>query len=75
MECIDGPDGCQGLVMKYYALSGSGERYPRCDQHYSEYVMRVQPLMDEIRARYPDTDVAPDWFDPTYAGEHWDEDY
>ena len=23
----------------------------------------------------PMSDVAPSWFDPTYAGERWDEDY
>lgn len=28
--------------------------------------------LDEIDRRYPDSDVAPSWFDPTYAGESWD---
>ena len=23
---------------------------------------------------YPDSDIAPAWFDPTYAGERWEED-
>jgi hypothetical protein len=74
MNCIDGPEGCQGEVYNYLALSGSGERYPRCDKHYGEYVIRVQPKIDAVRERYPDTDTAPDWFDPTYAGESWNED-
>ncbi|ALF01567.1 hypothetical protein AVU96_gp068 [Mycobacterium phage Snenia] len=38
------------------------------------YVERVQPRMDAIRERYPDTDIPPAWFDPTYAGERWNED-
>jgi len=25
--------------------------------------------------RYADSDVAPSWFDPSYAGERWNEDY
>lgn len=28
--------------------------------------------LDEIDQRYPDSDVAPSWFDPTYVGESWD---
>lgn len=27
------------------------------------------------RAREYMSDVPPDWFDPTYAGERWDDDY
>lgn len=66
---------CEGDVGYYMALSGSGESYPRCEKGYEEYVARVQPQMDEIRSRYPDSSFAPSWFDPTYAGERWDEDY
>ena len=72
--CLDGPEGCAGQTSYYPALSGSGMAYPRCEAHYEAYYERVQPRMDEIRQRYPDTDVPPDWFDPTYAGERWDED-
>ena len=72
--CLDGPDGCTGATFPRPALSGSGVYYPRCDGHYGAYVERVQPRMDEIRRRYPDTDTPPDWFDPTYAGERWDDD-
>ncbi|AGT12718.1 hypothetical protein PBI_WHIRLWIND_122 [Mycobacterium phage Whirlwind] len=75
MDCLDSHTGaCQGDVSEYYALSGSGLTYPRCEHHYAEYVERVQPRMDEIRERYPDTDQPPAWFDPTYAGERWNED-
>ena len=43
----------------------------RCDSHESEH----QDVLDGISRRYPDSDVAPSWFDPTYAGESWNDDY
>jgi hypothetical protein len=80
MDCIDsyikefGP--CDGsAVVEYPALSGSGECYARCERHYQMYVERVQPRIDEVRERYPDSPIPPLWFDPTYAGECWEEDY
>lgn len=75
-ECLehDDPADCEGPVLYRPALSGSGESYPRCDKGYDEYVTRVQPRMDAIRERYPDTPTPPDWFDPTYAGESWNEE-
>ena len=76
-ECLEHNDAteCQGPVSEYYALSGSGLTYPRCERGYDEYVARVRPQIDETRERYPDTPNAPDWFDPSYAGEQWDSDY
>jgi len=76
-DCIEHtiPADCEGEVMFYQALSGSGESYPRCEKGYAEYVERVQPQMDSIRERYPDSSTPPSWFDPTYAGERWDDDY
>ncbi|MBU8820957.1 hypothetical protein KL864_34420 [Mycolicibacterium goodii] len=71
-ECLDGPVGCRGEVSEYLALSGSGERYPRCEGHYAAYVERLQPQIDAINRRYPV--MAPADFDPYYAGESWDED-
>jgi hypothetical protein len=41
----------------------------RCDHHYA----RQQERLDAIERRYPVH--APSWFDPSYAGESWDEDY
>jgi hypothetical protein len=75
LECLDDQESeCKGEVQEYLALSGSGLAYPRCEKHYGEYVERVQPQMDDINRRYPDTDTPPSWFDPTYAGERWNED-
>jgi hypothetical protein len=28
----------------------------------------------DTRARYPDSDCPPDWFDESYAGERWNDD-
>lgn len=76
-ECIEhNIDGeCEGEVSYYQTLSGSGAVYPRCEKGYAEYVERVQPQIDAVNERYPDSPNAPDWFDPTYAGESWDDDY
>lgn len=74
--CLDEFDSpCQGEVEFWLALSGSGESYPRCEGHYQTYVERVQPKIDEVRERYPDSSFAPSWFDSSYAGERWDDDY
>ena len=48
-------------------------RFPRCENHYVEYAARVDPKHAETRRRYPVS--APADFDPSYAGERWDEDY
>ena len=71
-ECLEGPAGCAGPVDMYAALSGSGERYPRCEVHFDSYVARVQPKLDAIAERYPAQ--APSWFDPAFAGERWSDD-
>lgn len=71
-DCIDAAHSpCAGQHFPRLALSGSGERYVRCDAHYDAYVARTQPILDDIRRRYPV--FAPDDFDPTFCGEVWDE--
>lgn len=63
---------CHGEIHERLSLSGSGMTFPRCDKHYELYVERLRPTMEEIRLRYPAQ--APDDFDPTYAGETWEEE-
>ena len=77
MDCFehDNTADCAGEVFERMALSGSGMAYPRCDKGYDEYVERTQPALDRVRERYPDSPFAPSWFDPTFAGERWDDDY
>lgn len=68
LECLNGPDGCKGPVE--YRWPGYGERYwPRCEHHGEERLARE----DEARERYPV--LPPSDFDPSFAGERWDEDY
>ena len=65
-DCVDGPEGCEGETFPRQTLSGSGDSYSRCGRHYSAYVERVLPKMEEINRRYPA--MAPADFDPFFAG-------
>ena len=74
LECLDRHDSdpCSGPAELRYPLSGTGKSFPRCDHHWDK---RLQ-LQEQINERYaPDSDVPPAGFDPTYAGERWEEDY
>jgi hypothetical protein len=53
------------------ALSATGRSFPRCAKHWDE---RLEEHERHV-ADYPDSPVAPAWFDPAAAGERWDEDY
>lgn len=59
-------------LFEYAALSGSGLRYPRCEQHQEFYVERLALRIEEINRRYPV--MAPPDFDPLTAGESWDDE-
>jgi hypothetical protein len=76
-DCIehDDPRDCVGEVSYYEALSGSGISYHRCEAGYEDYLNRLLPQLKDISERYPDSPTPPEWFDPSYAGESWDEDY
>jgi hypothetical protein len=72
MECLDENTllgACKGPIEYRESLSGTGISYPRCDFHWD---MRLD-LQDQINDRYPYHQPAD--FDPTYAGERWDDDY
>jgi hypothetical protein len=47
-------------------------RFPRCENHYGIYAEVMDAKHAETRRRYPRQ--APPDFDPTYAGERWDEE-
>lgn len=68
LECLDGPNDCEGAVEYRMALSGTGRSFPRCDKHWSDRL----DVQEGINRRYPVT--APSDFDPYYAGESWDEE-
>lgn len=68
--CLNyGPD-CDGEVEFRMPLSGTGRSFPRCEKHWADR-LEVQRGIDE---RYPDSPFPPADFDPTYAGEVWDEE-
>lgn len=76
LECVEAPvpgdweeaTGCRGEVDYRPAPSGSGSVFARCAGHQQEVADRIA----RVNRDYPDTDTAPDWFDPAYAGEAWD---
>lgn len=68
-DCLDGPEGCKGAVEYRESLTGTGTAIKRCDEHWSKRL----DLEQELRERYPVH--PPSDFDPSYAGESWDEDY
>lgn len=68
--CIEHDESCSGAVEYRMSLSPSGVNHPRCDRHWE---LRLDWQEQHI-ATYPDGDVPPAWFDPSYAGERWNED-
>ena len=69
-ECLDDHLGsCTGRIEYRYPLSPSGHSRPRCDHHWD---MRLE-AQAKIDRRYPPHPPAD--FDPSYAGENWDEEY
>lgn len=72
LKCLDRrDDNCTGTVQLRESLSGTGTRIPRCDGHWAKRLEK----QEAHRKVYPDSPTPPDWFDPTVAGETWDEDY
>jgi len=60
---------CDGEMIHYRSTLGTP--MVRCAVHYEEH-METQ---DRINRDYPDSPMAPSWFDPADAGERWDDDY
>jgi len=69
LRCLqDGPD-CEGKVE--YHLNPDREdfkAFPRCEHHQRIRLAEAKRTL-ELRS-----DAPPSWFDPSYAGERWDED-
>lgn len=72
-DCLDyrGDGTCSGAVEYRMALSASGRSFPRCDGHWDARLDE----QERINRDYPDSPLAPAWFDPADAGERWDDDY
>lgn len=69
--CLNYPsENCDGTTATRYSRSGLTQSV-KCDGCQQA----LDDILDGINRRYPDSPFAPSWFDPTYAGEHWDSDY
>ena len=69
LHCLEESDDCRGDVEYRDGLSATGRSFVRCDHHWD---VRLD-IQEGIDRRYPAQQ--PSDFDPSYAGEHWDEDY
>jgi hypothetical protein len=72
-ECLDhyNPDHtCTGPVTGQPSHAGTGAMIYRCEAGHEVADERAR----KVRERYPDSPTPPGWFDPTYAGERWDEE-
>jgi hypothetical protein len=69
LTCLDGPANCAGPV-EYVTTPDrrDGRAFPRCEFHFERRLDQAERNLELT------SDVAPSWFDPSYAGERWDED-
>lgn len=66
VTCLDESEQCRGPI-RYHAVGASLRAWPRCDFHAERRWESYENSME----RYADSDVAPEWFDASYAGEEW----
>jgi hypothetical protein len=69
LTCLQHNADCRGAVEYRMPLSGTGRAFARCDFHWEKR------LDAQERNREYASDVPPAWFDESYAGERWNEDY
>lgn len=71
LRCLDqARGGCSGPVEWRDPLTATGRSFARCEKHWDARLDEQERILE----RYPDSPVAPSWFDPAYAGERWDDD-
>lgn len=68
LRCLERGDDCAGPV-EYRMLPDNPRSFPRCEVHFEQRLERSQRNL-ELMSPTP----AP-WFDESYAGERWNEDY
>jgi hypothetical protein len=69
LKCLEHGESCSGTVEYRYPLSSTGKNFARCDLHWAIAVKRWEENQRKYGGSCPPSD-----FDPTYAGERWDED-
>lgn len=69
-RCLqEGPD-CRGKV-EYHLNPDRDDfkTFPRCEYHQQLRLDQAERNLELL------SNVPPSWFDPSYAGERWNEDY
>lgn len=72
MECLDkgGRTECRGPVESRSTPDREDFRtFPRCEAHFEERLVQAERNLELMSA------TPPAWFDESYAGERWEEDY
>lgn len=64
-ECLQFGEDCSGPV-DFHSVDGN-RAWPRCEYHFAERLKRYENSIE----RYANSDVEPEWFDPSFAGESW----
>lgn len=67
IRCLTEGRDCGGAVEWHSTDPGFRPAFPRCEAHWAARLESRESSME----RYADSDVAPDWFDPSFAGETW----
>lgn len=70
IECLEqGPD-CKGKVEWHLNPDKVDfKTFPRCEHHQKIRLDQAEKNLELL------SDIEPGWFDPSYAGERWHEDY
>jgi hypothetical protein len=70
IECLEhGPD-CEGGVEWHLNPDRDDfKAFPRCVKHQQKRLDQAEKNLELL------SDIEPAWFDPSYAGERWDEEY
>lgn len=70
MECIDADQGgCRGTVEMRFTNPSTMRSRPLCEVHQKPYLDAWERSL-ELTSPMPAS-----WFDESYAGERWDDDY
>lgn len=71
LRCLEAGSGeCRGAVERWWNGDPEGKTWPRCEKHQRAREARKANSMEQ----YANCINPPSWFDPSYAGEQWNED-
>jgi len=65
-RCLNHNEMCQGAV-DYHTVGDRLKAFPRCEYHQKQ---REEAYENSIESEVG-SDVPPNWFDESYAGETW----